>query len=74
MKTKRSSENNFVCKHNLRGLDSTHGVEPGESAETFITAVHKLAERCQYGGILQEAMIRGRLLVGIMDHELSDCS
>ncbi len=36
-----------------------------------ITAVHKLAENCQYG-VLQEEMIRDGLIVGIRDHRLSE--
>lgn len=45
--------------------------EPGESAESFISAVYKLAENCQYGA-LQEEMIRDRLVVGIRHNGLSE--
>ena len=45
--------------------------EPGESAESFISAVYKLSENCQYG-TLQEEMIRDRLVVGIRHNGLSE--
>src|SRR4029434_3448248 len=44
--------------------------EVGESAENFITAVHKLAEHCKYG-VLREELIRDRIVVGIRDAKLS---
>ena len=45
--------------------------EPGESVESFITAVHSLAEHCQFG-ILREELIRDRIVVGIQDAKLSE--
>lgn len=40
--------------------------EVGESSESFITALHCLAEHCGYGALHSE-MIRDRLVVGIRD-------
>lgn len=37
----------------------------------FVTAVHKLAEHCNYG-VLREEMIRDRIVVGIRDAKLSE--
>jgi hypothetical protein len=45
--------------------------EEGETAETFITALHKLAETCDYG-TLREQLIRDRIVVGIKDNKLSE--
>ncbi len=73
-KVKEAFGKHFVCKHNViyeRAKFNKRCQEPGESAEMFITAVHKLAENCQYG-VLQEEMIRDRLVVGIRDHRLSE--
>lgn len=38
--------------------------EPGESVESFITAVHWLAEYCQFCA-LRDELIRDRIVVGI---------
>ncbi len=45
--------------------------EPGESVESFITAVHTLAEHCDFGA-LREELIRDRIVVGIGDAKLSE--
>ena len=45
--------------------------EVGESAEHFITDVHKMAEHCNYGD-LREEMIRDKIVVGIRDAGLSE--
>ncbi len=42
---------------------------PDESSESFITALHKLAEHCEYG-TLRDEMIRDRLVVGIKNAAL----
>lgn len=73
-KVKDAFEKHFVCKYNLiyeRAKFNKRCQEPSETAEAFITVVYKLAENCQYG-ILQEEMIRDRLVVGIRDHGLSE--
>ena len=42
-----------------------------ESAEQFITEVHRLADRCEFKGMKDE-LIRDRLVVGILDQTLSE--
>ena len=64
----------FIGKHNViyeRAKFNTRYQQPGETAESFITDVHKLAEHCQYG-VLREEMIRDRIVVGIRDAKLSE--
>ena len=39
--------------------------------DSFITALHKLAEHCGYGN-LNDEMIRDRLVVGLGDSKLSE--
>lgn len=73
-KVRDAFEKHFICKHNViyeRAKFNKRCQEPGETAEAFITAVHKLADHCQYGD-LKEEMIRDRLVVGIKDHALSE--
>ena len=41
----------------------------GESVDTFITALHNLAEHCRYGE-LQEEMVHDRIVVGLLDTAL----
>ena len=43
----------------------------GESADSFITALHCLAEHCGYG-TLHDEMVRDRLVVGLRDKRLSE--
>ncbi len=45
--------------------------EPGESADSFITAVHILAEHCNFG-VLKDKLIRDHIVVGIRDMALSE--
>ncbi len=52
-KVKEAFEKHFVCKHNViyeRAKFNKRCQEPGESAEMFVTAVHKLAENCPTRG------------------------
>ena len=73
-KVRQAFDKHFICKHNViyeRAKFNKRCQEPGETVEAFITAVHKLAEHCQYG-ILRDEMIRDRLVVGIRDHRLSE--
>ena len=44
---------------------------PHETAEQFITEVHRLAENCEFGPMKDE-LIRDRLVVGICDSTLSE--
>ena len=64
----------FIGKHNViyeRAKFNTRYQQPGETAESFIIDVHKLADHCQYG-VLREEMIRDRIVVGIRDAKLSE--
>ena len=45
--------------------------EEGETVDTFITALHALAEHCNFGTLTDE-MIRDRILVGLLDAKLSE--
>lgn len=63
-----------VSKRNVifeRARFNRRDQEPGESVESFITAVHTLAEHCQFG-TLREELIRDRIVVGIRDAKLSE--
>ncbi|XP_072146220.1 uncharacterized protein [Dermacentor andersoni] len=44
--------------------------EPGESVDQFVTALHTLADRCDYKE--KERMIRDRFVVGLRDAKLSE--
>lgn len=64
----------FIGKHNViyeRARFNSRYQQQGETVENFITDVHKLAEHCQYGVLLEE-MIRDRIVVGIRDAKLSE--
>lgn len=74
MIVKEAFDKHFIGKHNViyeRARFNKRCQEPGESAESFIAAVYKLAENCQYGP-LQNEMIRDRLVVGTQYHSLSE--
>ena len=43
----------------------------GESVDQFITSLYRLVENCAYGE-LRDDMIRDRIVVGIIDHGLSE--
>ena len=45
--------------------------EDGETVDTFITALHAMAEHCDYG-TLRDEMIRDRIVVGLLDAKLSE--
>ena len=45
--------------------------EPGESVDSFITALYGLAEYCGYSE-LHDEMIRDRIVVGLRDARLSE--
>ena len=44
--------------------------EDGESVDNFITSLYGLVEHCNYG-VLQDEMIRDRLVAGVRDASLS---
>jgi len=45
--------------------------QPGESINSFIQDLYKIAENCSYGQIKEE-LIRDRIVVGVLDESLSD--
>lgn len=45
--------------------------EPGETVDQFATALHTLADRCDYGEV-KERMVRDRFVVGLRDAKLSE--
>ena len=60
-------EAHFVVKRNVvfeRAQFNIRRQEQGESMEAFITALHKLAETCEFGA-LREELIRDRIVGGI---------
>ncbi|KAL6482216.1 hypothetical protein MHYP_G00102960 [Metynnis hypsauchen] len=63
-----------VSKRNVifeRARFNRRSQEPGESVESFITAVHTLAEHCEFAP-LRDQLIRDRIVVGIKDAKLSE--
>ncbi|KAK0150368.1 hypothetical protein N1851_008526 [Merluccius polli] len=63
-----------VSKRNViyeRACFNRWNQEPGECVDSFITAVHTLAEHCEFGA-LREQLIRDRIVVGIRDAKLSE--
>lgn len=71
---KKALSEHFIGRHNViyeRAKFNSRFQQPGESAESFITDVYKLAEHCRYGD-LHEEMIRDRIVVGIRDAKLSE--
>ncbi len=63
----------FVPRRNViheRYLFNTRNQRNGETAEEFITALHALAETCEFDSF-KEQLIRDRIVVGIANPELS---
>ncbi|XP_072769851.1 uncharacterized protein [Nerophis lumbriciformis] len=70
----KSFSDYFVGRHNVifeRAQFNVRKQEPGESADSFITSIHKLAEHCNFG-VLREELIRDRIVVGIRNIALSE--
>lgn len=64
----------FITRRNVifeRAKFNQRQQEPGEPADSFITALHCLAEHCGYGA-LHDEMVRDRLVVGLKDKRLSE--
>ncbi len=64
----------FVTRRNVifeRAKFNQRQQEMGESADSFHTALHCLAEHCGYGA-LHDEMVRDRLVVGLRDKRLSE--
>ena len=45
---------------------------PDESAEHFITVIHRMAENCEFGNMKDE-LIHDRIVVGIREDSFSKC-
>ena len=66
---KTKLEVHFIKKRNVifeRSKFNRRIQQPGESVDSFITALHCLAKHCQYGNLRGE-MIRDRIVVGLLD-------
>ena len=64
----------FKVRHNVifeRARFNRWNQQLGESADNYITALHQLAQGCEYGAMADE-LIRDRLVVGIRDESLSE--
>ncbi len=64
----------FVIRKNIvyeRAQFNSRRQLPGEPAGTFVTALNKLADTCEYG-TLRDQLVRDRLVVGIADARLSE--
>ncbi|XP_025757966.1 uncharacterized protein K02A2.6-like [Oreochromis niloticus] len=71
---KEAFDKHYVGKHNVifeRAQFNSRRQQDGEGTESFITAVHKLAENCAFGA-LKDELIRDRIVVGIKDKRLSE--
>ena len=65
---------NTVVRQNVifqRAKFNRRRQEDGKTVDTFITALHTLAEHCDYG-TLKDEMIRDRIVVGLQDSKLSE--
>ena len=64
----------FDVRRNLivqRALFNKRHQLAGESVDTFIQELYRLAEDCEYGS-LKDGLIRDRIVVGVLDDSLSD--
>ena len=71
---KTKFDEHFVVRRNVifeRSKFNQRRQEEGETVDTFITALHALAEHCNFGTLTDE-MIRDRIVVGLLDAKLSE--
>ena len=71
---KTKFDEHFVVRQNVifqRAKFNRRCQEDGKTVDTFITALHTLAEHCDYG-TLKDEMIRDRIVVGLQDSKLSE--
>ena len=64
----------FVTRRNViykRAKFNSRQQQPNEPVEGFITVLYNLAEHCGYEA-LHDEMVRDRIVVGILDHKLSE--
>ena len=67
-------DSHFVIKKNViyeHAKFNMRSQKEGEPADSFITDLYALAEFCNFGN-LREELIRYRLVVGILDKQLSE--
>ena len=67
-------DSHFVIKKNViyeRAKFNMGSQKEGEPAHSFITDLYALAEFCNFGN-LRDELIRDRLVVGILDKQLSE--
>ena len=71
---KKHFQDHFVQRRNPvyeRARFNQRTQQPGETVDSFVTALHSLAEHCDYNE-LRETMIRDRLVAGLLDASLSE--
>ena len=71
---KKSLNDYFAERRNIiveRARFNERSQKPGESVDTFIQDLYRLANNCDYG-TLKDDLIRDRIVVGILDDSLSD--
>ena len=71
---KTKFDEHFVVRRNVifeRAKFNQRRQEEGETVDTFITALHALAEHCNFGTLADE-MIRDRIVIGLLDAKLSE--
>ncbi|XP_069125619.1 uncharacterized protein [Argopecten irradians] len=64
----------FIPKRNIifeRSKFNLRKQEEGETVDSFVTALHVLADHCNFGA-LHDEMIRDRIVVGVRDHKVSE--
>ena len=71
---KTKFDEHFVVRRNVifeRAKFNRRRQEEGETVDSFITALHALAEHCAFT-TLQDDMIRDRIVVGLLNSKLSE--
>ncbi|XP_020610156.1 uncharacterized protein LOC110048720 [Orbicella faveolata] len=69
---KTKFDEHFVVRRNVifeQAKFNQRRQEEGETVDTFITALHTLAEHCNFGTLTEE-IIRDRIVVGLLDAKL----
>lgn len=72
---KTKFDQHFVPTRNViyeRYKFHTRSQEEGESVEHFITALHSLAQTCEFPASFHDEMIRDRIVCGIRDKKVSE--
>ncbi|UYV64395.1 K02A2.6-like [Cordylochernes scorpioides] len=67
-------ENHFIPRRNIiyeRARFNQRCQQEGEKVNEFITALHSLAEHCNFG-MLHDELIKDRIVVGVRDRALSE--